>query len=537
MAEDKYVPLQTRRSDLILPIGTTSNQTRQKKQVKLELVKPTGFLGRCVLLFITIASFVSVYQTDILWSQYDTVERTAYQSMQSWKEAWSIQSIRTENPLAISSYFLEQKISANSAIVHRGINLTLHILAAFLLLNYLNALKAPGALVATLVFSTHPAVSQTLFWAGYRTEIIGLIFILMTLLSSIQTRGSLRYLITLILATVSSLIHPAAMVIPVIMMFVVFLQNRKFKLKNFTPVLPFICIALLLAVWTQGSQTNEITNNAIEANIALNKYGENMFFYLKQTVFPIAVGLFHPVDGGIDYNVSASFSLLPFLFFVPFYLLAFMNFKKTWARATLLGITAYLVLCMPGVFQEGKFLDGTRALETHGLYVALPALISLIFCGLSHFAKQIGAAGKLLWLTVFSVFFLIQLTVTVSFAYSVSQPTTMWQGISEHWSESWIPKAALIKTIQEEKSDLLSSEQQIGILNSILAERPKLTEERTILARAYREAGQKSNAVREYKRLLLDTKISNEILAEAANFYEQVGLYWDARNARERIQN
>jgi Flp pilus assembly protein TadD len=51
----------------------------------------------------------------------------------------------------------------------------------------------------------------------------------------------------------------------------------------------------------------------------------------------------------------------------------------------------------------------------------------------------------------------------------------------------------------------------------------------------YRKEGQNSNALRQYKRILRSSEPNNEFLLEAAEFYDRLGLSWDAKNARERI--
>ena len=48
-------------------------------------------------------------------------------------------------------------------------------------------------------------------------------------------------------------------------------------------------------------------------------------------------------------------------------------------------------------------------------------------------------------------------------------------------------------------------------------------------------AQQNSNALRQYKHILRSSEPNNEFLLEAAEFYDRIGLDWDANNARERI--
>ena len=530
-------PLQTRRGNLIRPPvdpRDAADSRKKKKKVELAPVKPSGFLAKLFLCIIIVACFAALFQSDVLWTEYDSAERSSFQSMDSWTEAWEVAAIRSEDPIATSSYFWEQSIPLPTPITHRGINLLLHIIATLLFLKCLEALKAPAAFAATLVFSTHPAVLQTIFWTGYRTEILGLILVLIALLAGIRNRGASGYAVALIFTAFACVIHPAAIAIPVILAGIVILQNKKLKFPTFNRVLPLICIALFIGVWTQDNSVQATLPDPTETNQVLNHAGENMFFYIKQALMPLTVGLFHPAAGSSGYKVGGSMSLLPFLLFIPFLILIALNFRKTWARAALLGLVAFLLLSLNGISENGAFLDNERAYENHGLYIALPAIVALLICGLGQLARHMGTAGKLLWVMGFSLFIIIQFSITATYAYSVGQPTTMWQTMSEQWTESWIPKAALIESIMATDSELLTDDEQIEMLTAVLNAQPELTEERISLARIYKDAGQNTNAVREYKRILRDSKPTDDFLEEAARFYDKVGLSWDARNARER---
>ena len=539
MHEDTQQPesLQTRRGDLIMPTRDPSQVAatiRKQKTAQLAPIKKAGFLAKVVLILITVACFAAMFQSDVLWSNYDTATRSNYQTIETWTPAWQIASIRSSDPITASSYFWEKKIPLPAAIAHRGINLLLHVFAALLLLKCLEALKAPAAFAATLVFSTHPAVLQTLFWPGYRSEILGLILILCALLAGIQNNGTRGYIRTLFFTAFAGVIHPAAMAIPVILIFVIIVQKQKLYLNIFNRVLPLICIALFIGVWTQDSSSQLLVPESKETSKALDHAAENMFFYIKQSVMPLNMDLFHPAETNKSFNVGASISVLPFLLFVPFYILGITNFRKPWARAGLLGITAFLFLCFNGITQDGIFLSGERAFENYGLYIALPAIIALVFCGIAQVSRLMGAAGKLLWIIGFSFFMMIHLAVTATFANTVGQPITMWQSMATQWPDSWIPKAAFIESVMATGNDLLGEDELIDLLNSVLTAQPGLIEKRKMLAQTYKDAGQNTNAVREYRRILRESKPDNEFLEEAARLYEKVGLSRDAGNARER---
>ena len=113
----------------------------------------------------------------------------------------------------------------------------------------------------------------------------------------------------------------------------------------------------------------------------------------------------------------------------------------------------------------------------------------------------------------------------------------MWYNLSEQWPDSVLPKYALIDTIEKGGgvSNLLNRNETIEIIEDILDQQPDRIELREKLARIYRNEGQNTNALRQYKRILRDSEPNDEFLLEAAELYDRLGLSWDAKNARGRI--
>ena len=481
--------------------------------------------------------FSPLLTSDVLWSDYDSVERSAFQSMDSWQQAWTLDSIRQNDPITITSYFLEQAIPLPAPAVHRAINILLHLFAAILLLKNLETLKLPVAFSATLIFALHPATIQTLFWAGYRTEIIGLIFILSALYFGSRNRNARDTILTIVLTTIACLIHPAAFAIPIILALVILNQERSIHVHSFNRVLPLLCLCLFLGVWVNPGSIVVDGAEPLNGTERLNHAGQNMAHFTRQALVPINTALFHRFDTGANYQIGAQMSLLPFLLFVPIFILIAFNIKKSWSRAILLGLSSYLLLIIYGTSQDGHFINGALAHEDHHLYVALPMILALVITALGRLIYNMGVAGKPLWVMGCSVLLLIEIALTGAFAYSLAEPTRMWTVMEERWPEAWEPKAALVDRIeQSEPSEdpLFTNNQLISILETILEKRPDLVEKRKQLARIFVAEGQRTNALHQYKRILRETKPDNEFLEESARFYDKVGLIWDATKTRER---
>ncbi|CAA6679720.1 MULTISPECIES: hypothetical protein [unclassified Lentimonas] len=525
-----------RNGNLIVPPSKDDAPRKRRKRTNTNEPPRARLRAYFALIALVALIFSPLLSSDVLWSDYDSVERTPFESMERWQDAWTLDSIRQNDPITITSYFLEQAIPLPAPVVYRGINILLHIFAAILLLKNLETLKFPAAFSATLIFALHPATIQTLFWAGYRTEIISLIFILSALYYGSRNRNARDYTATILLTTIACLIHPAAFAIPLILALIILNQERHVHIHSFNRVLPLICLCLFLAVWIgSGSSDTKTTAEALGATERLNHAGQNMAHFTRQALVPVNTALFHPFDKGANYQIGAQMSLLPFLLFVPFFILIAFNIRKAWARAILLGLSAYLLLIAYGTSKDGHFIDGELAHEDHYLYVALPMIITLVITALGRLIYNMGVAGKPLWVMGCSLLLFIEIAITGSFAYSIAEPTRMWTVMAERWPNAWQPQAALIDSIsQSDEAPLYTNKQLIDKLEAILEKRPDLVENRKTLARIFAEEGQRTNALREYKRILRETNPDNEFLEEAARFLDESGLNWDATKTRER---
>lgn len=503
--------------------------TKHATQQELKRAGPWAYL---FLVSLTIIAFAPILTSDLLWSEYDQVERSPFTSMENWNEAWQVDTIRRHDPITLTSYFAESYIPLPQATTHRLINLFLHLSAALLLLQVLESLKLRGAYASALVFALHPAVLPTLFWAGYRNELVGLVFIMASLYFGVRNRDSKDFILTLILTLISALLHPAALVLPALLMLMIFFQRKAFRLRDYNRILPLGCVVLFAGIWTQLGHPAASSSGDLSF---FTQAGQDLYFYLRQALLPLDLRLFHPFSEGQSYNVGATHSLLAFFIFIPFYVLIALNIRKRWARGFLLGLTSFLLLLFYGVAQSGHFIDGSLAKEEQGLYVALPALIALTFCSAAGFLGQKQTFGTFLWPICFSGFLLVHIGLTASYSYTLRDSTRIWQTLAEQWEDSWQPKAALVASVRSKDSDLLSKTEMIRTLKEIVEANPERHEERTYLARRYREAGQNTNAVREYRQILRETQPSDAFLKEAADFFDSLNLSWEASKVNERI--
>jgi hypothetical protein len=496
--------------------------------------KPTGWPAYLTLILLTTVCYFPIFQSGLIWLDYDQEQRSAYQSMDGLADAWTIESIRTGDPLTLSSYFLEDRLPFPDGQTHHAINLLLHIAAACIFLKVLEALKLPAAFSAALVFALHPAVMQTIFWSGYREELVGLILILASLFFGIRNRSPGDYAALLILSASACLLHPAALVLPLLLALCVIHQNRFPHLKDFNHVLPIVCLALFIGVWTQSGST------PLDEGLAdrINRSSQNFFFYLRQAILPTDLALFHPPRISAEFTAGARYTFLPIFLLIPFYVLILFNYNKPWARSVFVGLTAYLLISIYSLLGSGTFLDGQSAQEDHFHYVSLPFILALAVSTLGGIIGRLEPGGRLLWRFGITIFILFQSTVAITQSLAIGDRASMWLEMSEQWPKTWVPKLALIETLQtdEDSGDLLTKVELINMLEAIIQLKPDSESARISLARAYRADSQNAQALRHYRWLARQEQPNKALMVEIADFYEILGMGWDAQTTRYRIE-
>ena len=499
------------------PVDKVQKNHHSRKSLRVSVIRPTRWSEYIALIFLTICCHAPILQSDLLWTEYDQVERSSYQSIDAWTEVWTSSKYLKDDPITLSSYFLEQALPLPTPAIHHSINLLFHIFSVIILFKILTILKLPAAFCASLVFALHPCALQTIFWSGYRTEIVALILLLMALFTGIINKGFKGFIGLIIVSLIAYWLHPANLFLPIILGFCIFYQKTTFELKDYNRLLPLIFLAFFVGIFVHSKESGIQYYIGEQINISAH----NLFFFINQALVPSNLSLFHPIGESNNLKFSGFINLLPFLFIATCYFIIIPNYKKSWARGLLLGLSSYILLSMYSLFSFGSFIDGTQAQVNFNQHIALPAILCTCICSLRSVTRKMGTSGSIVWWFGFSLLTIIQFSFTNLYARSLSNRAQMWYDISEQWPNSLLPKLALLHTTQnsDEESDLLTQNQSIDLLENILQQQPSLISERKLLARIYRKSGQNTNAIRHYKHILRETKPNNKFLSEAADFY------------------
>lgn len=518
------------------PEASNSNETATREPHSLRRrKKEKASRLQCAILFILVLLvFSPLLFSGELWNKNDLASASGFHEISSWTKAWHPSQLRAYDPFSRSSYFLEQALPLKPAFSHRLINIALHLLAVFFLWSFLRKMRLTATWLATLIFALHPSVIPVLFWPGHRHVLIGFVLLLAVLNLSASQLTTKRYLLLIALTTLGLLIHPNFIFLPLILALLTYKRSYPTRITDYNWILPMLCICLFAGAWL--SNKSAFDAGPFVLSEWSFKAGHYMQYLLRQTFVPLNLEFYRAIPSSISYSVATGINLAPFLLFPPFVILGLLNRKHQWARNLLFGVICYFFLALSPIVAGGEFIDGTEAFELYSYYFALAVICVSSILALRKITAQLGLATELLFRIV--IYALLGLECIFSFtnACEARDSSKIWHNIYKQWPQSSDAQIAYVESVLESESKKVKKDTLILLMQSLLEQAPERIEVRKLLARTLRDAGQLNNALREYRRVLLDESEDLEFLSEAADFLEYQSLEFEARKVRERIQ-
>jgi protein O-mannosyl-transferase len=226
---------------------------------------------------------------------------------------WAVHSVEASNwfPLTRLSHMLDCQLFGLLSGGHHFTNILLHVLAAMLLLGFLQrATRAlwPSALVAAL-FALHPLHVESVAWIAERKDVLSACFWFLTLWAYTrytQRPGAGRYLLTILPFCLGLMAKPMIVTLPFILLLLDGWPLRRTsqitRARLLLEKLPFFALAAgdavitLLAQRASGAlKTLEAVPAGLRAGNALVSY----VVYIFQTVWPSRLAVFYPYPARI----------------------------------------------------------------------------------------------------------------------------------------------------------------------------------------------------------------------------------------------
>ena len=495
-------------------------------------IKPLNYF---YILLLSFFAFFPLMQNNLLWNEYDTVNRSYFPKLDSWISIFSGSVFWNDNPIALISFFIEGLIPLPEAFTHRLINILLHSSAAMLLFRLLNRMHVSGAFLTTLIFTVHPVTVQTIFWPGYRSIIIVLCLALWCLYLALDRKNKKNPRLAFWLTGLTAILHPIALIIPIVLLLQSLVKNKQFKLENFKKIIPYIFIASTICIISkifEGLTNDSLNIIATESSKQIPSLSYQLFEYLLIIYFPFRSAFFSTINNQTFFLLH----LIPYLFLLITSLVLFFTRSFIWSRLLIMGITLLFILMGYASCQNGVFLDGSYALDDSIVYIALIPAIALVSSSINAFVTHKAKQLKILWYSLAGILIIISTGLSFSRSLHYSDPFKTWEYFNITWSDSVAPKKAISEYLFNNGYNKYRMKDHIYFLEFIIRKAPENNEQKLQLAQLYIKNGQSEEAQNLYNRIVFDDQVRDkETLEEAADFFELQGLYIDARRTRELL--
>jgi len=281
------------------------------------------------------------------------------------------------HPLTLLSYSLDYYFSGLDPFGYRLTNLTLHLLNSLLVfwLIYLLSQNTAVALIVAFFFAIHPLQVEPAVWVSSRKDVLYSFFFLGAIISYIRSRrerdtelsaagagrrGALAdpirqsafkfgcnrfYYLSLILFVLSLLSKAMAITLPVVLLLIDYLLNRRRDKTMILDKLPFFVLSLIFGIvatfglYLHGGIRQEGALNLLY-KFAVASY--SIVFYLGKILIPVKLSCFYPYPDVKQYPLLYLYSSIAVIL-----LLITIIISRRYTRKIIFASSFFLITLIP----------------------------------------------------------------------------------------------------------------------------------------------------------------------------------------------
>lgn len=279
-------------------------------------------------------------------------------------------------PLTFLSYQIDNLIGGNDPFMIHLTNLVFHILNSLLVAWLLYALLKRGWLAVALgiIFLVHPLNTEAAVWASSRKDLLSTFFFLSSLLTWLHFRDSkksLLYAASLLLFLCGALSKVMVVTLPVVLVMIDILNDKKFDRRVLAAKVPFFLIAIIFGIIGLFGKTTVLV-----ASTGMQK----VLMACKATIFYI-LKFFIPYDLSVMYPYTKVITFSSPDFYIPALLVVILLAIawRVWSQSRLItfGIIFFLLTLAPTFINFSKGGDIYFASDRY-TYIPLIGLLIIV---------------------------------------------------------------------------------------------------------------------------------------------------------------
>jgi protein O-mannosyl-transferase len=260
--------------------------------------KSTILLVSCIVLTTGLLYYNSLQGEFLSYDDTDNVVNNPVirqLSLSTLRQIFSTGILYMYTPVTFLSYAIDYKVFGLNPYFFKLTSLLIHLLNIILV--YIVSVKLLGkrnpALLMTLLFAVHPMNVDSVSWISGRSNLLSALFFLLTLICylSFMQKGKTVYLLLSILLFIFSLLSKSTgVMLPVTLLFIDYLQQRKFTVRLILGKIPYFLISAMIGLLTvyfrsDSGNTQSIAEYSFTDHFFMICYAD--ILYMVRVLFPV----------------------------------------------------------------------------------------------------------------------------------------------------------------------------------------------------------------------------------------------------------
>ena len=273
-------------------------------------------------------------------------------SSEGIQKIWSNYIFGNYNPVTITSLALDYELFGTNTSGYHIVNIILHLLTTILILFFVKELTGNYSIgiIASFIFAIHPVHVESVSWISGRKDVLYTFFFILSLifyLKYLKDKSKANYFYILLFFVLSCLSKAVAVVLPIVLILIDYLGQRKIDKHSLLEKIPFFVISIIIGLIAIDAQSRESALRIQEQYSILDKFllsGYALSFYIEKLFYPMNLSANYPFPKAINGVFPLSTYLLP-LVLLP--IVFGIYYTKKITRKYTFGILFFVVSVAP----------------------------------------------------------------------------------------------------------------------------------------------------------------------------------------------
>jgi tetratricopeptide (TPR) repeat protein len=375
------------------------------------ILQSAWFRGALIIV-LTILAYLPAMHAGFIWDDDAHITEPELRSAHGLVEIWTrLGATQQYYPFVHTVFWIEHRLWGDSAFGYHLVNVLVHAVGAFVLLQILLRLKIPGALLAAGLFALHPVQVESVAWISeLKNTLSGLFFFssILTYLNFDETRSRRSYLASLVLFLFGLICKTVIAPLPAVVLVVLWWKRGTVRPHgDVAPLLPFFGLGVGAGLFTAWVERHFVGAQGTEFQLSILQRGliaaRDFWFYLFKLFWPAKLTFIYP-----RWQINAgAWSQYVFLLGLALVLLLALNLAlRKQMRGLLAAALIFLGLLFPALGFINVYPFVYSFVADHFQYLACAAPLTLFAVGITIRLDTLAPAKTFLRPVIYSALLL-----------------------------------------------------------------------------------------------------------------------------------